>query len=165
MRCKVTISDHKCQENNFFHVFVIFKTLVKLGSTFSAKKLWNQSWICKLKNIRVRKEPSSLTDKLGSGRQVYPQITSQTFIFKIKIWLLYMKPFVLNLQHTLKIALSRRQIHSNQRPLGVFWDEISPNGLQIRKEHEKATLRLTGFVIWTILRAFFSPTFEKKKIS
>ena len=43
---------------------------------FAAKKLWNQSWTCKLKNIRVKKEPGSLTDKLGSGRQVYPKITS-----------------------------------------------------------------------------------------
>ena len=66
-----------------------------------------------------------------------------------------MKASILTLPETLKIAVSRRQMTWGQLVLKIFWCEILPNGFQIRKVHEKTSLRFTGFVIWTSLPPFF----------
>ena len=62
---------------------------------------------------------------------------------------------MLTLQETLKIAVSRRQITRVHLALKNFWCELLPNGFQIRKVHEKTSLRFTGFIIWTCLPPFF----------
>ena len=80
----------------------------------------------------------------------FTQVILLSFHEFLSVWV-HMMPSVLSLQQTFKIALSVRQITSKQCVWKFFWCKILTNGLQIRVKHEKPTLRLSGFVIWTSL--------------
>ena len=59
----------------------------------------------------------------------------------------YMKAFVLNLQPTLRIALSKRLMAYKNLTLKNGWWELLPNRFRIRKFHENPSLRFQGLVI------------------
>ena len=60
-----------------------------------------------------------------------------------------LKAFVLSLQPTLKIALSKRLMTCKNLTLKTFWWELLPNNFRIRKFRENPSLRFQGLVIWT----------------
>jgi len=59
----------------------------------------------------------------------------------------HMKAFVLNLQPTHRIALSKRLMAYKNLNLKNFWWELLPNRFQIRKLHENPSLRFQGLII------------------
>ena len=69
------------------------------------------------------------------------------FIVKSICILEHLKAFVVNLQPTLKIALSKRLMACKNLTLKKFWWELLPNRFRIRKFHENPSLRFQGLVI------------------
>ena len=87
---------------------------------------------------------------LKAARSKKDSVEMEDFYYandRVPISFKHMKAFVLSLQPTLKIALSKRLMACKNLTLKNFWWELLPNRFRIRKSYENPSLRFQGLVI------------------